>query len=58
MHKQGQRHVPTAEADAGAGKVLIWEEGITADVLIWNVTTEALTQGLVQETDKVSTTTL
>lgn len=57
MQKPGQRHVPTAEADAGAGKVLIWEEGITGDVLIWNVTTEALTQGLVQRIE-VSTTKL
>lgn len=46
--KPGQRYVPTAEADAGAGKVLIWEEGITGDVIFWNVTTEALTQSLVQ----------
>lgn len=48
MQKPGQRYEPTAEADAGAGKVLIWEEGITGDVLIWNVPTEALTQGLAQ----------
>lgn len=57
MQKPGQWYVPTAEADAGAGKVFIWEEGITGDVLIWNVTTEALTQGLVQGIE-VSTTTL
>lgn len=48
QQKPGQRYVPTAEADGGAGKVLIWEEGITGAVLIWNVSTEALTQGLVQ----------
>lgn len=46
--KPGRRYVPTAEADAGAGEVLIWEEGITGDVIIWNVPTEALTQGLAQ----------
>ena len=57
MQKPGQQYVPTAEADAGAGKILIWKEGITGDVLIWNVPTEAVTQGLAQGR-KVTTTKL
>lgn len=41
-----ERDIPTAEAEAGAGKVLIWKEGVTGHVLVWNLLTEALAQGL------------
>lgn len=49
VFQQGERHIPTAEADAGAGKVLVREEGVTGHVLIWNVSTEPLAQGLMKE---------
>lgn len=43
---QSETHLPTAEAEAWAGEVLIWKEWITGHVLIWNIATEALAQGL------------
>lgn len=39
-------NLPTAQADTRAGEVLIWKEGVTGKVLILNISTESLTQGL------------
>ena len=44
--QRGGRHLPTAEADAGAGEVLVWEEAVTGQVLVCDLPAEALTQGL------------
>lgn len=41
-----ERHVPTAEAEARAGKVLIWKEGVTGHVLFGNLPAKALAQSL------------
>lgn len=43
-----QRHAdsPAAETDTGAGEVLIREEGVASQMLIWDLATEPLTQGL------------
>lgn len=41
-----ETHSPTAEAQARAGEVLIWKEGVTAHLLIWYISAKTLTQGL------------
>lgn len=51
----GERHLPTAEAEAGAGKVLVWEERVARHLLIWNIPAEAFTQGLEEGTRRRQT---
>ena len=52
-----ERHVPTAEAEAGAGEVLIRKEGVTGHVFIGYLPAKALAQGLKEgnkETERVN----
>lgn len=43
---RSETHSPAAEAQARAGEVLIWKEGVTAHLLVWYVSAKALAQGL------------